>query len=449
MLSFVAASQEIKDLAELEICPKRLERLARRIGEERREQEQALVQSFEALPLPQQKQSPVQAIEGVAVVGVDGGRFQLLERGQKKKASDAQASPCDSASCSSAVSAALPASEEPSDTSEPDVHVEPAEANRSKHWKESKIGCLMEFESEPSQEDPFPTISAAFVNPQRIHKLAREIGHPAVGVAPPKETPQSDAVACTPSAEKPSEPGQPEPPPKEQEKEEGSPQRVFRKVAATRQSYEVLGRLLRFWCWARGFQAAARKAFIGDGDHKIWALQQRFFPDFTPIVDFVHAISYVYQAAMAGRSHTEGWPIYLRWAQWLWEGEVQRIIEEIQSRMQELGPPQKGDSTSAAFVVNRALTYLSNHQDKMKYAQYRREGLPITTCNVETTVKQVNFRVKGTEKFWSSSGSDAMLQLRADDLSDDAPMEEFWKDRSATMTGFRNYKKRTNCAVAA
>ena len=45
------------------------------------------------------------------------------------------------------------------------------------------------------------------------------------------------------------------------------------------------------------------------------------------------------------------------------------------------------------------LRYLKNHQDQMRYDEYRRQGLPITSSHVESTVKQFNRRVKGTEKF--------------------------------------------------
>jgi hypothetical protein len=37
----------------------------------------------------------------------------------------------------------------------------------------------------------------------------------------------------------------------------------------------------------------------------------------------------------------------------------------------------------------------------MRYADYRQQGLPITSNYVESAVKQFNQRVKGTEKFWS------------------------------------------------
>jgi hypothetical protein len=63
------------------------------------------------------------------------------------------------------------------------------------------------------------------------------------------------------------------------------------------------------------------------------------------------------------------------------------------------------------------LGYLQNHKDRMRYAEYRREGLPIVSSYVESAVKQFNQRVKGTEKFWREAGAEEMLQLRADYLT--------------------------------
>ena len=91
-------------------------------------------------------------------------------------------------------------------------------------------------------------------------------------------------------------------------------------------------------------------------------------------------------------------------------------------------------------VVSKTLTYLEN-QDKMQYDEYRRQGLPLTSSLMESVVKQVNRRVKGTEKFWSEAGSEAVLQLRADQLSDGEPLAAFWQRRQAAATGQRRYRR--------
>ena len=42
--------------------------------------------------------------------------------------------------------------------------------------------------------------------------------------------------------------------------------------------------------------------------------------------------------------------------------------------------------------MSTALGYLQNHKDKMRYPEYRRRGLPITSAYVESAVKQFNER---------------------------------------------------------
>ena len=54
-------------------------------------------------------------------------------------------------------------------------------------------------------------------------------------------------------------------------------------------------------------------------------------------------------------------------------------------------------------------------------------------------VKQVNRRVKGAETFWSEDGAEALLQRRADQRSDDQPLDAFWQRRQAAATGQRRY----------
>ena len=77
----------------------------------------------------------------------------------------------------------------------------------------------------------------------------------------------------------------------------------------------------------------------------------------------------------------------------------------------------------------------------MDYPRYRCLGLPISSAPVESTIKQLNRRVKGSEKFWSEGGSESVLQLRADQLSDGAILEAFWDRRQAEATGQRRYRR--------
>jgi hypothetical protein len=212
---------------------------------------------------------------------------------------------------------------------------------------------------------------------------------------------------------------------------------------ASRAAWPDFGTILASAAWLLGFAQAQRKAFVADGAGSIWKVWERHFTSYVPILDFIHALSYVFAAAKAvGDNLANGWLLYVQWIQWVWQGDVAKVIDALTAWQNEHGQPEKSDgATSSRKVVQRALTYLTNHQGKMKYAEYRRLGLPITSSLVESMVKQINRRVKGTEKFWGEAGAEAILQLRADYLSDDEVMENFWERRQAAATGQRQYRK--------
>ena len=74
----------------------------------------------------------------------------------------------------------------------------------------------------------------------------------------------------------------------------------------------------------------------------------------------------------------------------------------------------------------------------MNYPAYHTATLPITSSHMESTTKELNYRLKGAEKFWSDEG---FLQLRAGSLSDSALLETYWQIR---LTRSSCYHSRTN-----
>jgi hypothetical protein len=77
----------------------------------------------------------------------------------------------------------------------------------------------------------------------------------------------------------------------------------------------------------------------------------------------------------------------------------------------------------------------------MQYPEYRRQGLPVTSSMVESLIKEVNYRVKGTEKFWDHpEGAEAILQVRAALLSDDDRLARHIQQRPGSA--FRRHHKR-------
>ena len=117
------------------------------------------------------------------------------------------------------------------------------------------------------------------------------------------------------------------------------------------------------------------------------------------------------------------------------------MVAGLALRQAELSTGGDGKETSAQEIVSRALGYLQNNKERMRYAEYRTQGLPIVSSYVESAVNQFNDRVKDTNKLWRESGANEMLQLRGDYLSDGDPLGEFWRRRQAKETGQARHRK--------
>jgi hypothetical protein len=401
LTSFAQGSAALEAMGGLRVATKQVERITEKIGQERVEQRDKAVEDFVALPLMDRCKSPVAnppPESNVATVMMDGGRLQILDRSKRGP-----------------------------DLSEP-AEDDPTERNG--HWREDKIGLLLTMTSKVSTEDPCPKIPENFIDPTRIFKLAREIKGHVGGAKDESAEPLESETESINDADQ------------NTDADTTTPKPRVRTMVATREPAQRFGEILAWAAWARGFTAAGRKAFVADGASTNWTIQKQWFSDYVPILDFIHALSYVFAAAMTGRGFRAGWEAYTAWIQQVWSGCVEEVIAALEVRQSELGAPEEADGeTSPRCVVAAALTYLRNNKERMRYDEYRKAGLPMTSSHMESTVKMFNRRVKGTEKFWSEGGAEALLQLRADHLSDNEPLTKFWENRQATATGRRRYRR--------
>ena len=250
------------------------------------------------------------------------------------------------------------------------------------HWRESKVGCLLSMRSVEAAEDPHPELPDWLLESRCVRELASPMGPMGLQEAAGAEEPEEQSRAW-----------------------EG-PELVAKEVLASGEDGESFGRQLGGRAWQRGFLRARRLAFVADGAGINWQVQQEHFPQAMPILDLMHALSYAYGASRALKEPEA----YVRWAGWIWSGQVDRVIGELDEYRRRLGPaPPDGSETDARQWVDRAWTYYQNHRSRMNYPEYRRLGLPLTSSHMESTIKQINRRVKGTEKFWTGPGSEAVL----------------------------------------
>lgn len=385
--SFRQAEENLLALGELKVSDQRIRRCAKQIGRERIVERDNEIDQWKQLPLPTQRTSPSGVAPSLACIQPDGGRIQIRDRRQPKRNSSA------------------------------------GKMRKGRFWRETKVGCLLTMTSKTHDHDPCPKIPRTFVDPTRIDEIAREIKG-FWGEAEEEEGHEESSRVETESQ-------RPE-----------RPQPLVKSVVATRQDAEAFGLQLAAAAYERGFAAADRKAYVADGQACNWTIWKKHFSHYTPILDFVHAICYVYSAAMGSGETKEDWERYCRWAQWLWEGKVTCIINELETQQLNLGLPDDTEEDTPRKRTSETLGYLRNQKSRMNYASYRCQGLPITSCYIESTIKQVNRRVKGTEKFWSSAAEE-ILQLTADHISETNRAEAFWKERPTKISGMRNYQLTT------
>jgi hypothetical protein len=275
--------------------------------------------------------------------------------------------------------------------------------------KEDKIACLVSLQSDVQEQDPRPEPPEAFQQPRRVQRLVRRMKALA-----------ADAADEEAEGE---EPAPPAPPPGKGPVEAERPRPLVRTCVASMADSQSFGPLVAGEAQARDFYRAGRRAFLGDGQAYNWSIQEGYFPDFEPVVDFLHVLCYIYLAAWAvGGTEAEGWSAYLGWLRACWQGRVDAVIEQLRVWQGALGEPpeQDKDANDPRRLVAEALRYLGNNRGRMNYPEYRRQGLPVTSSLVESLVGEFNDRVKGRNKYWNRpEGAEEILQVRAAVLSED------------------------------
>lgn len=302
-------------------------------------------------------------------------------------------------------------------------------------WKEDKVACLLTLEGKSFVEDPHPEPPRCFLDAPEVDKLVRDIqAHH--GPREENELPQLAELSLGKDKPPPTSPPLSSTEPATLDEKAWPPKRTknARSCVATMQGCAEFGKMVAAEAYRRNFQAAPRGALLGDGSAWIWKLQEKWFRDLAPVVDFVHALTYLYvTATVLASSVAERWQLYVAWMTLCWQGRVGAVIEDLEARLASLEPftgPGKLPPTDPREALRRTLTYLKNNEPRMNYSEYRKQGLPVSSSMVESLIKEINYRVKGTEKFWDNpEGAEAILQVRAALLSDDDRLADYITSR--------------------
>ena len=152
-------------------------------------------------------------------------------------------------------------------------------------------------------------------------------------------------------------------------------------------------------------QSAARKVFVTDGAEWIGNWLSTTYPTATHILDYFHVIEKL-AAAAKGLPKGKDW---LRTQQgYLLDNQSEQVEKNV-TQLGHLGAEER----------TKLVGYLLTNRHRMRYGEYRKQGLLIGSGPIEAahrTVLQV--RMKRSGQRWVDGGCDNMLRLRVAYKSD-------------------------------
>ena len=174
----------------------------------------------------------------------------------------------------------------------------------------------------------------------------------------------------------------------------------------------------------RGSRCAERIVVLGDGAPWIWNIAEEHFPGAIQIVDLYHAREHL--STLAKVLYGPGSPKAKAWA----EARIHELdagnVETVIAAMSRLRPRAE----AARDELRKAVDYFEANAERMRYTQFRHQGLFVGSGVVEAGCKTiVGRRLKQSGMHWTVRGANAILALRCWDLS--GRWEQFWEARSA------------------
>ena len=170
----------------------------------------------------------------------------------------------------------------------------------------------------------------------------------------------------------------------------------------------------------RGFDRAQHRVVLGDGAPWIWNLADEQFPGATQIVDLYHAKGHLWDVAKA--IYGAGSDLGEQWAKQrrdeLDKGQIDAVLAALRVHAE------------ANDEARKCLDYVTRNRHRMRYPEFRAQGLCVSTGVVEAGCKTaIGTRLKRSGMHWTVAGADAIIALRCCKLS--GRFEGFWERRAA------------------
>jgi Uncharacterised protein family (UPF0236) len=186
---------------------------------------------------------------------------------------------------------------------------------------------------------------------------------------------------------------------------------------------QAFGRRIYSEAVGRGLDQAQRVVVLGDGAPWIWKIAEEHFPAAIQIVDLYHARQHLAELAKLVYGPLD--PKCKPWCparyQELDAGQVEKVMGAIWS----LQSPDK----KVQQHLDRERNYFQTNAERMRYAEFRRQGLFVGSGVVEAGCKTIiGFRLKQSGMQWTIRGANPIIALRCLDLS--GRWEQFWENRA-------------------
>lgn len=169
---------------------------------------------------------------------------------------------------------------------------------------------------------------------------------------------------------------------------------------------------------ARGLGRARRVVVLSDGAAYNKTIAQTHFSGALHIIDLYHAREHL--TGLADTLHVPP-PVRDHWKDVLDAGQIESLVQAARDTL-----PRSGTRRALA---NKQIRYFEKNAERMRYADFRAQGLFIGSGVVEAGCKSVvGGRCKHPGMFWSRSGAHAILQTRCSLLS--RRYDADWDDRA-------------------
>jgi hypothetical protein len=189
------------------------------------------------------------------------------------------------------------------------------------------------------------------------------------------------------------------------------------------ESCEEFGRRLYTEAWRRGWARAGKRVVLGDGAEWIWNQAELHFPGAVQIVDLYHARQHLWD--LSAKIYPHDSPAQRRWVMVrkdkLDDGKIEALIRLLRAAA--------AAHPDLAEEIGAEINYFETNKERMRYPEFREQGLFVGSGVIEAGCKTVLGRLKRSGMFWTVRGANTIIALRCCELS--GRFEDYWESRRA------------------